>query len=338
MTKIIRTICLFSDQPSNKEIEKLEEISQLLKKKGFLIQTKRICSPSIDKIIELDSKYASDDYIFGVGSFTEEKLHQHFNNLLSCRDTSFSLDLTEKQITKNDVEILFEIIKNKPNKTFNFAFVFNNQSSSPFFPSGSYNQNGFSIGLQPTDLSENCKSVAEWLQKMKSVWEEINLLLKPIDGYLGIDSSVAPLFQGSSSLVNFVKRVNLDFSHSATTDIYTTISKFIKGNNPKPIGLCGLMFPCLEDFELAEEYEKGNFNIERNIFLSLHSGLGIDTYPIAVNQNKERVIEILKLLQQLSNKYKKPLSARFVSDGKAKIEEKTDFKNQYLKDVIVREL
>ncbi|OHA47383.1 MAG: hypothetical protein A2541_00885 [Candidatus Taylorbacteria bacterium RIFOXYD2_FULL_36_9] len=98
------------------------------------------------------------------------------------------------------------------------------------------------------------------------------------------------------------------------------------------------MFPCLEDFELAEEYEKGNFNIERNIFLSLHSGLGIDTYPIAVNQNKERIVEILKLVQQLSNKFKKPLSVRFVSDGKAKLGEKTDFKNQYLKDVIIKKI
>ncbi|MFH1744910.1 MAG: DUF711 family protein [bacterium] len=258
--------------------------------------------------------------------------------MFSCKDTSFNLDLTEKQITENDVEILFEIIKNGANKTFNFSYVFNNPPSSPFFPSGSYYQNGFSIGLQPTDLSRDCKNVAEWLEKMKGVWEETNLLLKPIDGYLGIDSSIAPLFQGSSSLVNFVKRLGLDFNHSATTDIYTIISKFIKENNPKPIGLCGLMFPCLEDFELAEEYEKGNFNIERNIFLSLHSGLGIDTYPIAVNQSKERVVEILKLLQQLSNKYKKPLSARFVSDGKAKIGEKTDFNNQYLKDVVVREL
>ena len=43
-------------------------------------------------------------------------------------------------------------------------------------------------------------------------------------------------------------------------------------------------------------------------------------------------------LQGLSAKYKKPLSARFVSDGKTRINEKTDFQNQYLKDIIVRPL
>ena len=261
-----------------------------------------------------------------------------FLALVLLKDISFNLDLTEGQITERDVEVLFEIIKNKASKTFNFAYVFNNPPSSPFFPSGSYSQNGFSVGLQPTDLSETCRTLEEWLERMKSLWQEIDLLLKPVDGYLGIDSSIAPLFQGHSSFINFIKRLGFDFSGSATTDVYTRISKFIKQNNPKPIGLCGLMFPCLEDFELAEEYEKGNFNIERNIFLSLHSGLGIDTYPIGVNQNQERVVKILRLLQNLSNKYRKPLSARFVSDGKAKIGEKTDFRNQYLKDVIVSEL
>lgn len=338
MKKIVRTICLFSDTITDQVIEKLEKISQLLTHKNFNIQTKRVCSPSIEEITKLDSKYAGDDYIFSVGSIPEEKLNKNLESLLACKDTSFNLDLTEKQITEKDAEILFEIINNKASKTFNFAYVFNNPSSSPFFPSGSYSQNGFSVGLQPTDLSDRCQSVEEWLEKMRVVWQEIDLLVKPLDGYLGIDSSIAPLFKGSSSLVNFIKRLGFDFSYSTTTDIYTVISKFIKENNPNPTGLCGLMFPCLEDFELAEEYEKGNFSIERNIFLSLHSGLGIDTYPVAVNQNKERIVEILKLLQNLSNKYKKPLSARFASDGKAKIGEKTDFKNQYLKDVTVREL
>lgn len=337
MQKIIRTICVFSDQASNQEIEKLEKISQLLREKGFSIQTKRICLSDYKTPIS-DKELLDKDILLGLGEQTFEGLKENFADFLKSENKAINLDLTNDEISKEHVDFLFKIIENKPDNTFRFTYGFNLPILSPYFPSAKFGKNGFAIGLQPTDLSADCKSVAEWLGKMKSVWEEIDLLLKPIDGYLGIDSSIAPLFHGPSSLINFVKRLGLDFSHSATTDIYTTISKFIKENNPKPIGLCGLMFPCLEDFELAEEYEKGNFNIERNIFLSLHSGLGIDTYPIAVNQSKERVIEILKLLQKLSNKYKKPLSARFVSDGKAKIGEKTDFKNQYLKDVIVREL
>ena len=99
-----------------------------------------------------------------------------------------------------------------------------------------------------------------------------------------------------------------------------------------------MMLPCTEDFELTAEYEAGNFSIERNVYLSLHSGLGIDTYPIGVDERPERVVEILKLIQSLSNKYNKPLSARFVSDGKAKIGEQSDFQDQYLKDCVIRAL
>lgn len=336
--KIVRTICLFTNQPNIQGLDQLKEIAKKLSGRDYITQKKRICSPSINKIIELDSKYASDSCTFGIGSISTEELHKRLNKLLTCRDTSFNLDLTEREITKEDAQILFYIIRHKPSKTFNFSYVFNNPHSSPFFPSGSYHQNGFSIGLQPTDLSEDCHSVEEWLSEMKRVWLEIHSLFKDDAAFLGIDSSIAPLFSGKSSLISFMRKVGLDFSHSATTDTYLTITKFIKEKNPKPIGLCGIMFPCLEDFELANEYEEGNFPIERNIYLSLHSGVGIDTYPIGTNETSKRVAEILSLVQGLSNKHKKPLSVRFVSDGKAKIGEKTDFRNQYLKDVIIRKL
>ena len=337
MEKIIRTICLFIDEITVQDIEKLEKIASPLEKNNFSIQTKRICLSGYNAQVN-DKELLEKGILLGLGEQAFQGLKENLADFLRSENKAINLDLTNENITAEQADVLFEIIKNKPDNSFRFTYGFNLPVSSPYFPSAKFGQKGFSVGLQSTDLSSDCQSVEQWLEKMKAVWQEIDLLLKPIDGYLGIDSSIAPLFQGPSSLVNFVKRLGLDFSHSTTTDIYTTISKFIKENNPKPIGLGGLMFPCLEDFELAQEYEKGNFNIERNIFLSLHSGLGIDTYPIAVNQNKERVVEILRLTQQLSNKYKKPLSARFVSDGHAKIGEKTDFKNQYLKDVIVREL
>jgi uncharacterized protein (UPF0210 family) len=128
------------------------------------------------------------------------------------------------------------------------------------------------------------------------------------------------------------------FPFTTTTDFYLRITKFLKTQNPKPIGLCGIMFPCVEDFSLAEQYEENDFLIERNVFLSLHSGLGIDVYPIGINEDKERVLEILSLLKGLAEKYDKPLAARFVSDGKAKSGQKTDFKNPYLKDVVINPL
>lgn len=69
-----------------------------------------------------------------------------------------------------------------------------------------------------------------------------------------------------------------------------------------------------------------------------NSGLGIDTYPIGIDEDPVRVVEILKLIQALSNIYQKPLSARSISDGKSKSGGKTDFQNQYLADCTVRAL
>ena len=336
--KIIRSICLFTLSPDQSSFDDLQSFQKQLISRGFEVQTLRLCSPSLVKIMEMDKAYSQNGYIFGVGSITSQTIYKYLNRLLGCANTHWHLDLTVKEIEKSDAQILFGIIENKADKTFNFTYVFNNRSSSPFFPSANYLNEGFSIGLQSTDLSLGCNSLNEWLENQKSAWQEINDLFTSDSRFLGIDSSIAPLLTDQSSFIGFIKRLGLNFSQTVTTDFYLTITDFIKKNNPKPTGLYGLMFPCLEDAELANEYENGNFNIERNIYLSLHSGLGIDTYPIGIDENPQRVLEILKLLQKLSNKYTKPLSCRFVSDGKTRIGGKSDFKNQYLKDVVIRKL
>ncbi len=336
--KIIRTICYFTKDPNPKTLKTLDGLAEPLIEKGYEIQTKRVCSPNIEQIRKLDEQYTDDFHCFAVGTLTLKTAVNQLDNLLATKDVSFNISLTKGQIKLTDAQFLFEIIKRGAGKTFCFTYVFNNKPQTPFFPSASYEKQGFSIGLQPTDLAEDCRTLEEWLEKMKKAWEEIYLLFKENKDFLGIDSSIAPLFEGRGSLVNFIKRLGFDFSHSVTTNLYLKTTQFMKNNNPKPIGLCGLMFPCLEDFELADEYEKGNFPIERNLFLALHSGLGIDTYPMSVDEIPERILEILSLVQGLSNKYQKPLSVRLVSDGKAKIGEKTDFQNQFLKDVTLRAL
>ncbi len=334
--KIVRSICYFTDKPDTGIIEKVDSVAKTLEQKGYLIQTKRICSPNAT--IKETDRIFDDDFLLSVGTLSRTKAEKQLVDFFSAKNVFFNIDLSDASISKSDAEILFRIIKEHPEKTFNFTYVFNNVHSSPFFPSASYNRNGFSIGLQPTDLSENCRSLDEWLNKTRLVWKEIAKMFKDDKEFMGIDSSVAPILEGKGSFVSFIKSLGFQFSHSVTTDIYLKISQFIKESNPKPAGLCGLMFPCLEDFELAEEYEKGNFSIERNVYLSLHSGLGIDTYPIGTDEDPKRVAEILSLLKCLSKKYSKPLSARFVSDGKTKIGRKTRFQNQYLKDVVVRKL
>lgn len=333
--EVIRSVCVFTASPSSQTVDRVNSLADKLSTAGFEIQTRRVCAPLEDPV-ELKTKIGDSNLLLAVGTLPFNHALATLPKFYNAGGVSFNVDLATTEINLSHTQILFDIIKNKPEETFNFTYVFNNRPSSPYFPSANYEKNGFSIGLQPTDLSEGCNSLQEWLDKMESTWGKIGQLFSDDPEFLGIDSSVAPIFDGKGSLINFIKRLGMSFDRSVTTDTYLTMTQFLKESNPRPIGLCGLMFPCLEDFELAEEYEQGNFSIERNTYLSLHSGLGLDTYPIGVDEGPARVVDILKLIQKFSNKYQKPLSVRFVSDGKAKVGDKTDFQNQYLKDVLIK--
>ncbi len=335
--KIIRTVCVFTKEPNDSSIDRLDLIVQKLEQNGYIVQTKRVAS-TVDYLNELVALTQKGIEYVSVGDVTTEQALEILPTFYENKALTFNIELAKEEISQKHVDILHKIIENNASKTFSFTYTFNNAASSPYFPSARFVEDGFAIGLQPTDLSVGCDTLEEWLENMHKTWQEITDLFANEPDFLGIDSSIAPLLDGNSSFINFIKRLGLTFEQTVTTDMYTTITKFLKEQNPKPIGLCGMMLPCLEDFELTTEYEAGNFSIERNVFLSLHSGLGIDTYPIGVDEKPERVIEILKLIQSLSNKYNKPLSARFVSDGKAKIGEKSDFQNPYLKDCVIRPL
>lgn len=333
MNKIIRTITQFVGDIDKLNLDLLTDTKGVFISNGYKVQTLRVCHPG--NFGEGDS--LPQDVLVSVGRKPLDYITDNFKLFVSSRD-NVNLDLSNVEVQMEHVLLLFRIIQEIPSKTFNFTFTFNNAKSSPYMPSADYEQDGFSVGLQPTDLSESVTSISQWFERMHDVYSEIVNLMKGNNQFLGIDSSIAPLFENESSLINLIKRLNGNFSDSILTSIYTDITNFIKQDNPKPVGLCGLMVPCLEDFELAREYEQGNFSIERNLFLSLHSGLGIDVYPIGVDEDKDKVLNILKLVKALSDKYNKPLSVRFVSDGKAKIGEKTNFNNHYLYDTIVRAL
>lgn len=334
--KIIRSLCLFTDKPGSTDELRLHKLSDILTNADFEIQTCRILTQG-HTIHSLNMLWPKTSLFIGAGTLSRTDVAEQLPAFLNSSSISFNLEINDR-VNSDDVAVLFEIIRSSPEKTFNFSYTFCNAVSSPFFPAAHYQKNGFAVGLQSTDLTDGCNSLHTWLFRMKEVWTEIIELFSNEEDFLGIDSSIAPMFSGDSSLIHLIKRIHHSFKESVTSDTYVSISRFIKDENPRPTGLCGLMFPCLEDFELTDEYVNGEFNIERNIYLSLHSGLGIDTYPVGINEDPVRIRQILNLLLALANKYKKPLSARFVSDGKARIGQMSDFQNPYLKDVIIRPL
>jgi len=94
--------------------------------------------------------------------------------------------------------------------------------------------------------------------------------------------------------------------------------------------LYGTLGELLERVVKDPDQQRGEFVI----LIHGYSGQAADEMAL----DAERILEILSLLQRLSVKYQKPLSARFVSDGKSRIGQKSDFQNQYLKDVEIRRI
>ncbi|HEY9408844.1 MAG TPA: DUF711 family protein [Jiangellaceae bacterium] len=335
--KIVRTITYFTDAPSDATIERLNGLSERLQAKGYTVQTIRVCSKSTD-IDRLTAQLGDSAAALCVGKLSYLSARRQLKAFFAAPNTSFQIDLTDATIGLEHVDFFRRIAAERPGHTFNFAYVFNNPQGSPFFPAAAYAREGFAVGLQPTNLSVGATSVEEWLAAMRQCWTEIVREFHRDRDFLGIDGPTAPFGAGAGSLIGFVKRLGFAFERSTTTSTYVTTTEFLRNHNPQPVGLNGLMLPCLEDSELTAEYDAGRFSVERNLFLSLHSGLGIDTYPVGVDEDPARMLEILRLTQALSNKHRKALSVRFATDGVAAIGDRTNFQSQYLTDCTVRPL
>ena len=166
MEKIIRTICCFTDDPGPHTVEKANAIAERFIAKSFAVQTKRICSPLAINTLE---KKTNDPSIFlSVGSLSLEEATRQIPHFFQSGNVSFNLDLTSVALELKHVELLFKIIHTAPKKTFNMAYVFHHAHSSPYFPSAQYAKNGYAIGLQPTNLSDGCGTLEEWLERMRT--------------------------------------------------------------------------------------------------------------------------------------------------------------------------
>ncbi len=70
----------------------------------------------------------------------------------------------------------------------------------------------------------------------------------------------------------------------------------------------------------------------------MHSGLGVDTYPVGIDEKPESMLALLRVVHGLACQHGKPLSVRLVSDRIARVGARTDFRNPYLRNVRVRPL
>lgn len=348
--QIIRSICYFL--PDNAEkgdqhaaTKRLEQLQDHLQGAGWQVQTLRLCSRSLraEQLPTLRADLQTKVlYTWGALQPSDADWAERRQAWLDSGSTPLFFHRPfahDEQPQASDVDFLLHTLRTNALKLFHFGFAFASPlNSSPYFPVAQYARTGFAVGLQSTNLAAACTTLEQWFDCQRSAWQRLATLLGKESDFLGIDSSVAPLYEGDSSLIYHLRRwfPTQTFAQLATSDVFCRITQCIKTQNPLPVGLCGLMLPCLEDFELAALYEKSEFSTERNLFLSLHSGVGIDTYPIGIDENAERLLQVLRLTHALAYKYQKMLSIRWISDGITRIGERSAFGNPYLQEAVLR--
>src|SRR5690606_28108554 len=134
-----------------------------------IVQTIRIATNNAD-FESLRAALGDEEIRISLGSLSLEQVQNLLNRYHESHNVNFNIELADTEVTPEHVDVLVEIIRNNPTNTFNFTYLFNGVPT-PYFPSAMYQENGFAIGLQPTDLAENCDSLDGWFKIMKETWE-----------------------------------------------------------------------------------------------------------------------------------------------------------------------
>jgi hypothetical protein len=175
--KIVRTVCTFTQSPNLQAVSKLDEVVAKLELNGYSVQTKRVASnlANIDNLLELETR--GIEYL-SIGAISLQEAREVLPRFYEHKALTFNVELAKQEINLEHVALLQNIIANNASRTFSFTYTFNNAASSPYFPSARYEQEGFAIGLQPTDLSNGCTTLESWLDELRSTWDEICVLFK----------------------------------------------------------------------------------------------------------------------------------------------------------------
>ena len=129
--KYIRTICVFSADPSKLDIDKLYSLKNKLEGRGYIVQTLRMVSEK-KEIKKFERTISDTSIMLGIGTISFEEALT-IKQLFYDSRISMNINLTTDPITMNHVEFILDLINNAPEKMFDFAYVFNNADNSPFF-------------------------------------------------------------------------------------------------------------------------------------------------------------------------------------------------------------
>lgn len=335
MKPIIRTITGFisvkDKSKLNDLLKDILEVKSQLIKRGYEVQTIRITTDILDKtgnfgdfLTELDKH--KDIYAYHLGSASSEDSLQLFLNHKKAFMTINAGDKKEsRKFCLMGARICKAIADKSPFECRRFAVFAGVRQSTPFYPASRVlsNSGKIAIGLQCANLAVeeaiNAKRDLIVFEKklkarMEKEFEEVEKLLPASvrDKFIGFDTSLAPYPSDEASIGHAIEIIlGKPFGSSGTLAVCRLLTRVMKENNIKKIGLCGLMLPVVEDNILAKRGIEGRYTWKELLLFSSVCATGLDTVPISGKTSVEDLADCYFDLATLAVKLDKPLSARF---------------------------
>lgn len=230
---------------------------------------------------------------------------------------------------------------------FRFAAAANVPSGTPFFPVAHHaGQVAFSLGLElpAVMLAAMREGAAESaLERIALVLgrelEQIEQLatkaaIAATLAYGGIDVSPAPGLQASIGAV--IEGVTgRPFGAAGTMAGCAALTGLLARLPVRRCGYSGLMLPVLEDLVLAQRAKEGCFGVQELLLYSSVCGTGLDVVPLPGDIGTAALSALIGDVAALSDRWKKPLSARLFPTPGKKAGDRVGFANPHLTDSIV---
>ncbi len=271
----------------------------------------------------------------------------------------------EEKINKNSVISSAKLINNVASishngfDNFRLGVSANCKPYTPFFPF-SYNKGGkgFSFALEILEsfieISESAKDedingkrdlLIKSLKKDLLEINEIGLSLEKQTGfkYHGLDSSLAPFPDGSTSVGRFLESLGLEVTGSNGTLFMTSfltniIKSALQETKVRSVGFNGVMYSVLEDDFLASAAKSKNISLDSLALYSSVCGCGLDMIPLPGDVFDEEISSIIFDICSLAIALDKPLGTRLLPIKGKRVNEMTEFNYDFLIDTRVFEI
>lgn len=236
-----------------------------------------------------------------------------------------------------------------------FAALANVPSKAPFLPAAYQDINSppsFAIATEAGDVAVESVQKAASLQELRRIFVEsverhaatlTNIADKLFEIYgvyfAGIDFSLAPYPSIHQSIGTAIEQMGVPtIGCNGSLAAVAILADLLDQAQFRKVGFNGVMLPVMEDASLAKHALHGDLEINDLLLYSTVCGTGIDTVPLPGDISQDQLYAVLLDLAVLSQRLRKPLTARMMPVPGRIVGDTTDFDFEFFSNSRVMKL